>query len=164
LRPASEGGVLNGDGPVVEYVTGDVAPGVFVVARSNHDVVTRELEYLRLPGDDGLFTIVRPFHLASIEAPLSIGEVMLDRRPSFRATTWSADVIATAKSDIAVGTVLDGIGGNHLHGTAVDADTAHTDRLLPIALAATSRTVRTVPAGRALTYDDVELDHARPLV
>src|SRR5699024_12671233 len=49
LRPAAEGGIITTDGPVVEYVTGDVAPGVFVVVRSDSEVVTEELHYLRLP-------------------------------------------------------------------------------------------------------------------
>ena len=164
LRPAAEGGILTGDGPAVEYVTGDVAPGVFVIARSDSEVVTEELEYLRLPGTDGYFAIYRPFHLASVEAPLSIGEAVLDRSPSFRATTWTADVIAHAKSDLAAGTRLEGIGGHHVHGTAVDADDARRQDLLPVALAAGSTLVRDVPAGQALTYADVELDESRPLV
>jgi predicted homoserine dehydrogenase-like protein len=164
LRPASEGGIITSDGPVVEYVTGDVAPGVFVVVRSDSEVVTEELHYLRLPGEGNHFQLYRPYHLASIEAPLSIGEAVLDRRPSFAATTWTADVIATAKSDLAEGTVLEGIGGHHLHGTAHDAAEARAQDLLPIALAATSTLVRDVPAGQALTYGDVLLDESRPLV
>lgn len=164
LRPAAEGGIITSDGPVVEYVTGDVAPGVFVVVRSDSEVVTEELHYLRLPGEGDHFQLYRPYHLASIEAPLSIGEAVLDRRPSFAATAWRADVIATAKSDLAAGTVLEGIGGHHLHGTAHDATQARREGLLPIALAATSTLVRDVPAGQALTYDDVRLDESRPLV
>lgn len=164
LRPASEGGIIQGEGPVVEYVTGDVAPGVFVIARSDNEVVTEELHYLRLPGEGNYFQIYRPYHLASVEAPLSIGEAVLDRRPSFISTTWSADVIATAKSDLAAGTRLEGIGGHHLHGTAYDAAQAREADLLPIALAATSTLVRDVEAGQALTYADVELDESRPLV
>ncbi|GAA1731186.1 oxidoreductase [Brachybacterium phenoliresistens] len=164
LRPKSEGGILEGDKPVVEYVTGDVAPGVFVIARSDNEVVTEELHYLRLPGEGNHFQIYRPYHLASVEAVLTIGEAVLDRQSSFRSTTWSADVIATAKSDLAGETVLEGIGGNHVHGTAYDADDARSANLLPIGLAAGSRLVRDVPAGQALTYDDVELDESRPLV
>jgi predicted homoserine dehydrogenase-like protein len=164
LRPVADGGIIASDGPVVEYVTGDVAPGVFVVVRSDSEVVTEELHYLRLPGEGNHFQLYRPYHLASIEAPLSIGEAVLDRRPSFAAAAWTADVVATAKSDLAAGTVLEGIGGHHVHGTAYDAGQAREGRLLPIALAATSTLVRDVPAGQALTYDDVLLDESRPLV
>lgn len=164
LRPVREGGIVESDGPIVEYVTGDVAPGVFVVVRSENDVVTKELEYLRLPGKDGCFVIYRPFHLASVEAPLSIGEAVLDRRASFRSAHWTAEVVATAKSELASGTVLEGIGGHHVHGTTLDADNARADDLLPIGLAATSTLARDVPAGQHLTYADVRLDEKRPLV
>lgn len=163
LVPASAGGILASDGPVVEYVTGDVAPGVFVIAKSVHDVVTHELEYLKL-GTGPYFAIYRPFHLASIEAPLSIGEAVLDRHPSFQSTHWTAEVVATAKSDLAAGTVLEGIGGHHVHGTAHDAAEARDGRLLPIGIAAGCRLVRDVAAGASLTYDDVEVDETRPLV
>ncbi|MGP9538275.1 NAD(P)H-dependent oxidoreductase [Brachybacterium sp. AOP43-C2-M15] len=164
LRPVAEGGIITSDGPVVEYVTGDVAPGVFVVVRSDSEVVTEELHYLRLPGEGNHFQLYRPYHLASIEAPLSIGEAVLDRRPSFAPRTWTADVVATAKRDLAAGTVLEGIGGHHVHGTAYDAGQARAQDLLPIALAATSPLIREVPAGQPLTYDDVQLDESRPLV
>lgn len=164
LRPVAEGGIIEGDGPVVEYVTGDVAPGVFVIVRSDSEVVTEELHYLRLPGEGNYFQLYRPFHLASVEAPLSIGEAVLDRRASFAADDWTADVIATAKSDLTSGTVLEGIGGHHVHGTAHDAASARAQDLLPIALASTSTLIRDVAAGQALTYADVRLDESRPLV
>ncbi|MDO5662179.1 MAG: oxidoreductase [Brachybacterium sp.] len=164
LRPVTLGGIVESDGPVVEYVTGDAAPGVFVIARSDNDVVTHELQYLRLPGVDDHFALYRPYHLASIEAPLSIGEAIIERRPSFQASTWTADVIATAKSDLPADTVLQGIGGDHVHGTAIDAEEARDQNLLPIGLAASSRLLRDVAAGAYLTYDDVELDESRPLV
>lgn len=164
LRPQAEGGIITGTGPVVEYVTGDVAPGVFVIVRSDSEVITRELEYLHLDGRDGVFALYRPFHLASVEAPLSIGEAVLDRRASFRSEHWRAEVVATAKSDLAAGTVLEGIGGHHVHGTTLDADQARAEDLLPIGIAASSTLLRDVPAGQRLTYADVEIDESRPLV
>ena len=49
LIPAADGGILSFEkGAVVEYVTGDVAPGVFAIVKSESDVVTQELDYLKL--------------------------------------------------------------------------------------------------------------------
>lgn len=163
LRPVAAGGIVTSDEPVVEYVTGNVAPGVFIVARSDQETVTTELEYLKL-GEGPYFAFYRPYHLASIEAPLSIGEVVLDRTPSFQAKHWRADVIAYAKSDLTAGTVLEGIGGRHVHGTALDAEQAREAGGLPIGLAGGCRLVRDVAQGAMLTQDDVELDETRPLV
>ncbi len=64
LIPVADGGILTSGGPVVEYVTGNVAPGVFVVVKSESDVITHELDYLKL--GKGPSTPVRP-SLASIE-------------------------------------------------------------------------------------------------
>lgn len=163
LIPARHGGIIESDRPVVEYVTGDVAPGVFVIVETHDDVVSAELEYLKL-GPGPYFALYRPFHLASIEALLSIGEAVLDRRPSFDARHWTADVIAHAKRDLPAGTVLEGIGGHHVHGTAHDAAEARAAKALPIGLAAGCTLVRDVAQGAMLTYDDVAIDENRPLV
>jgi len=163
LTPTAAGGILTAAGPVVEYVTGDVAPGVFIIIEAQDDVVTAELEYLKL-GPGPYFALCRPFHLASIEALLSIGEAVVDRRPSFQARHWTADVIAHAKADLLAGTVLEGIGGHHVHGTAHDAAEARGGGALPIGLAAGCRLTRDVRAGQMLTYADVEIDETRPLV
>lgn len=138
-------------------------PKVFVIVESQDDVVTAELEYLRL-GDGPYFALYRPYHLASIEALQSIGEAILDRAPSFQARYWTADVIAYAKSDLASGTVLEGIGGHHVHGTAHDADEARAAGGLPIGIAAGCRLVCDVARGHMLTYDDVAVAETRPLV
>lgn len=163
LVPQAAGGIVDSTGPVVEYVTGNVAPGVFVIVKSEDDVVTAELEYLKL-GKGPFFALYRPYHLASIEALQSVGEAVLDRRPSFQATQWRAEVIAHAKADLESGTVLEGIGGHHVHGTVHDAAEARASRGLPIGLAAGCRLVRDVALGQMLTYDDVAVDETRPLV
>ena len=62
LIPVADGGILTSGGPVVEYVTGNVAPGVFVVVKSESDVITHELDYLKL-GKGPYYTLYRPYHL-----------------------------------------------------------------------------------------------------
>ncbi len=163
LVPASDGGIVEHDGPVVEYVTGNVAPGVFVIVKSGNDVVTHELDYLRL-GTGPYYAIYRPYHLASIEANLSIGEAVIDRRPSFQPSTWTSEVVAIAKTDLKAGLRLEGIGGHHVYGQAMPAGEARSQTCLPVGLAAGCVLTRDVVAGQKLSYADVTVDETRPIV
>ncbi len=160
--PEADGGILDRTG-VIDYATGPVAPGVFVIAKANDPVVRAELSYLKL-GDGPYFTFYRPYHLASIEAILSIGEAIIDRQASLAPVSWNADVSAMAKRDLAAGEKIDGIGGEHVYGDAVSAKTARANRELPIGLASAATLIRNVVKGAAVTYDDVELDETKMIV
>ena len=136
---------------------------MFAIVRSDSPVVTEELQYLHL-GDGPYFALYRPFHLASIEADLSIGEAVLDRSASFQSKTWTSEVTARAKTDLKAGTTLEGIGGHHVHGWTIDAADARDKHAVPIGVVAGCVLKRDVPAGTILTEDDVEIDETRPIV
>jgi len=85
-----DGGVLDRGG-VVDYCTGPVAPGVFVVVRTEDPYVHHEMSYLQM-GDGPYFSLYRPYHLASIEAPLTVYEMALDHRASLTSEHWTAEV------------------------------------------------------------------------
>lgn len=163
LIPAADGGILQ-QVPAVEYtVEGDVSPGIFAVVKSENDVVTEELDFLKF-GKGPYYTIYRPHHLASIEAHLSISEAVLYRRADFQTVTWRTEVCARAKFDQEPGITLEGMGGHHVHGWAVDADEARDLNAIPIGLIGGCRLIRPIKAGQIVTYDDVEVDETRPLV
>jgi predicted homoserine dehydrogenase-like protein len=162
FKPIEDGGILDRTG-VVDYATGPVAPGVFVIAKATDPVVHEELSYLKL-GEGPYFAFYRPYHLASVEAVLSIGEVIIDGQPSLAPVSWNADVSAMAKRDLLVGEKIDGIGGEHVYGDAVPADEARAGRELPIGLASAATLIKNVAAGTAITYDDVELDETKTIV
>ena len=67
---------------------------MFVVAKATDPVVHEELRYLKL-GEGPYFAFYRPYHLASIEAVLSIGEVIIDRTPSLAPVAWNASITTT---------------------------------------------------------------------
>jgi predicted homoserine dehydrogenase-like protein len=157
-----DGGVLDRPG-VVDYCTGPVAPGVFVVVRTDDPYVNHELTYLKM-GAGPYFALYRPYHLASVEAPLTVAEVVLDRRASLTAEHWTAEVGAVTKADLAAGTQLEGIGGAHVHGLIEDAGDFALGRRVPLGVVAGARLVRDVPAGTYLTVDDVELDETSSIV
>jgi predicted homoserine dehydrogenase-like protein len=142
---------------VVDYATGPVAPGVFVVGRSDHPTVIEEMAYLSM-GDGPYYSFYRPDHLASLEAPLTVARAALDRVSTLEPVAWKAEVVATAKRDLHAGDRVDGIGGTTVYGVADSAEAVATDQLLPLGLAARATVVREVPVDQPLTYDDVELD------
>ena len=156
------GGIVDGPGGV-DYGTGPVAPGVFAVIRSEHPYVIHEMGYLGM-GSGPYYALYRPYHLASIEAPLSIPEAVLDRTPSLITESWMAEVVAVAKRDLAPGDKLDGIGGYTIRGLIEDAGTARQERLVPLGVLGGARVVRPVPHGAVLTQDDVQLDDSSTIV
>ncbi len=153
-RLQEDGGILDRPG-VIDYCTGPVAPGVFVVVRTDDPVVHEEMSYLKM-GPGPYFTLYRPYHLASIEAPLSVGEAVLDGTASIAPVAWNAEVGTAAKRDLTPGDSLDGIGGSTVYGMAEAADVFAREKLLPLGLVGGARVTRSVAKGDLLTYDDVE--------
>lgn len=157
-----DGGVLERAG-VVDYCTGPVAPGVFVVVRTDDPYVNHEMSYLQM-GDGPYFALYRPYHLASIEAPLTVCEMVLDRRPSLVAEHWTAEVGAVTKRAISAGERIDGVGGSMVRGLIDDASDFARDGAVPLGVLASARLRHDVPVDHLLTYDDVELDEGSLIV
>lgn len=157
-----DGGILERPG-VVDYCTGPVAPGVFVIVRTDDPYVNEELSYLKL-GSGPYFSLYRPYHLASIEAPLTVHQIVLDRTPSMVAESWTAEVGARTKRDLRAGEVVDGIGGSMVAGMIDDSAAFAADGLVPLGVVAGARLRRDVVAGSLLTADDVELDEGSTIV
>src|SRR6478735_7122341 len=154
--PEADGGILPGTG-YVDYCTGPVAPGVFVIVKAEDPVVHEEMSYLKM-GPGPYFSLYRPYHLASIEAPLSVGEAVLYNQASIAPIAWNAEVGAAAKRDLQPGDALDGIGGSTVYGMIESADVFAQQRLLPLGLVGGARITRPVAKGELLSYDDVEWD------
>ncbi len=157
-----DGGILEKAG-VVDYCTGPVAPGVFVVIRTEDAYVNHEMTYLQM-GDGPYFSLYRPYHLASIEAPLTVFEMALDHRASLTAEHWTAEVGATSKRPLTAGETIDGVGGSMVRGLIDDADDFARDHAVPLGVLAGARVTRDLPVDHMLTYDDVELDESSLIV
>ena len=158
----ADGGVIEQAG-VVDYCTGPVAPGVFVVVRTDDPYINHEMSYLKM-GDGPYFSLYRPYHLASIEAPLTVFEMVLDRRPSLVAEHWTAEVGAVAKRDLVAGEAIDGVGGSMVAGIIDAVADFRRDGLVPLGVLAGARLTRNVPVGALLTTADVELDQGSTIV
>jgi len=160
--PVADGGVLEETG-VVDYCTGDVAPGVFVIVKTDKAYVAHEMSYLGM-GPGPYFSLYRPFHLASIEAPMTVAKMLVDGESSFACTSRTAEVVASTKKDHKAGDVFDGIGGYSMRGVTDRVEDAKRDNLVPIGLLQGAKVVRDIPVGTLVTWDDVEIDESQTIV
>jgi predicted homoserine dehydrogenase-like protein len=157
-----DGGILDRPG-VVDYCVGPVSPGVFVVVRTDDAYVQHEMAYLQM-GDGPYFSFYRPYHLASIEAPLTVYQIALDRQPSLTSEHWTAEVGAESKRPLKAGELITGIGTDTIRGLADRAEDFARDNGVPLGVLAGARLTRDLPADHMLTYDDVELDEESLIV
>lgn len=157
-----DGGVLEKAG-VVDYCTGPVAPGVFVVIRTEDPYVHHEMSYLQM-GDGPYFALYRPYHLASIEAPLTVYEMVLDGRASLTTEHWTAEVGAQTKRAMSAGERIDGIGGATVRGMIDPAEDFAREGLVPLGVLSGAVLTRDVPVDHVLTYGDVALEESSLIV
>jgi len=152
----AEGGVLNKLG-VVDYGIGRVAPGVFLIVRTDHPRL-REALVLRDMGNGPYYTLFRPFHLCSIEVPLTCAMLTIRRKSNMQPLSrLASEVFAVAKRDLQPGDVLDGIGGEAFYSLIDTYETARAEGLLPIGLAKGARVLRAIKQDTPLTCNDVEM-------
>ena len=154
LCPKEDGGILNRKG-VVDYSIGKgVAPGVFCVIETRHPRVLERMIDLKV-GKGPYFTIFRPYHLTSLEVPLSAARAVLFKRADLEPLDYPvAEAVAVAKRDLNVGSSLGMIGENDYRGFAMTWEDARLAGALPLGLAERSKVVKPVKAGGFLTYDN----------
>lgn len=158
----ADGGILDKAG-VVDYCTGDVAPGVFVVIKTDDHYVSEEMTYLKM-GEGPYFALHRPYHLASVEAPISIAKILLDHESSLVCENRITEVIAATKKDLHPGEVLDSIGGYCYRGIADLREDAERENLVPIGLLQNAIVKKPLSVGQLITFDDVEIDTSQAIV
>jgi len=152
--PRDLGGILHSEG-VVEYAMGGVAPGVFAVVRAKHRVVRDVLAYVSM-GSGPYHVLYRPYHLTSIEAPVSIAKAVLQNEGTIAPRRrFTAQVMAVTKRPLRRGQRLDGIGGGVVRGVIERSDIFEARDLLPIGLASDAVLTRDVEEGECLQWNDV---------
>ncbi len=153
--PRSDGGVLSRKG-VVDFAIG-VHPGVFLLVTTDNQRI-REGLVQRDMGDGPYYTLFRPFHLCSIEVPLTVaGCVLYGESSGHPRGALVSECIAVTKRALERGQTLDGIGEHCYRGSIDLAEVARRERLLPLGLAKGCVMKTSVPRDTVLTYDMVEL-------
>jgi predicted homoserine dehydrogenase-like protein len=175
LRPVSEGGVLHQRGQVEVIsslkrdgspVTRDLRWGVYVVFSGGSEYVERCFkEYGLVTDPSGQYSaLYKPFHLIGLELGISVASVGLRGEPTGAPIGFNADVVATAKRDLAPGEMLDGEGGATVYGRVLPAEESLRLEGLPLGLAHHVRLHKAVAAGQPVRWTDVEIDEASPAV
>ena len=152
-----KGGILNEE-EVVDYALGRIAPGVFVVVTTENKRLRKDLEYLRM-GKGPNYLLYRPYHLASIEVPLSVARAVIYQEPTLVSSGKPvAEAITVAKRDLRVGERIDGIGKFDIYGSIEKASVAHKENLLPLGLAEGAVLKTNVKKGGYITWHQIELE------
>lgn len=169
LKPRIDGGVLPRKGTVEvvssvhrdgSEVANDLRWGVYVSFEAPSDYVARCFgEYGVATDDSGRYAaLYRPYHLIGLELGISIASAALRGEPTGATEGFVADVVATAKRDLAAGEVLDGEGGYTVWGKVLPAAESLEVDALPIGLAHGVTLTRAVGAGETVHWADVAAD------
>jgi predicted homoserine dehydrogenase-like protein len=151
-----QGGILNRAG-VVDYGIGDINPGVFVIVTTENKRIIDGLVQ-RDMGDGPNYLLMRPYHLCSIETPLTAAQAVIygesTAHPMERLTS---ECITIAKKDLKKGDTLDGIG-EYCYRACIDLyEIAREGNMLPVGLAKGAVLTRDVEKDEIITYDMVKL-------
>ena len=169
MRPKSEGGILDRKGlvEVVSCLTHDgvqipydIRKGVWVCIEADTDYIKRCFtEYGVVTDASGRYmSMYRRWHMIGLELGISVASVGLRGEPTGVATCFNADVVATAKRDLAPGEMLDGEGGYTVFGKLVPAQRSLALGGLPLGLAHHLKLERPVRKDQLLTWKDVSID------
>ena len=163
LIPRTDGGILSRTG-VIDYSTGQgVAPGVFVVAHIGSARLCARMDYLAL-GQGPYYTFYRPYHLTSLEVPISVARAALfglaDMTPRPRPVL---EACGKAKRFIAQGSVLDGLAETCYYGWCMDFDAAQQQAAIPLGLLENGIAQRDIAPHELLDAHNVAPDHTSVL-
>jgi predicted homoserine dehydrogenase-like protein len=163
FRLKQEGGLLTSK-RVVDYVNG-VAPGVFAVITSESEEIREQLGYLSM-GAGPHYVLYRPYHLTSLETPLSVARAFLEGEPTIAPYYGRvSETVAVAKKDLFPGEKMDEIGGFTAYGRLVTAEEQQALRALPIGLISPDVVMkRRVSKGAIITADDIEFQAKSDIV
>lgn len=167
-RPEAIGGVLANDGSVDvmssvtrdgDWIPNNTQEGVFVVVEATNDYVASCFaEYPWHPDPTGRYAaLYRPYHYIGLELNVSIANAVLRGISTGHPSGFYADVVATAKKDLAAGEMLDGEGGYAVWGKLVSGGYSRKLNALPVALAHDVKLKREIRQGEIVSWDDVEI-------
>jgi predicted homoserine dehydrogenase-like protein len=171
LKPKSDGGLLEGSGMVEvisslerdgSQVENDLRWGVYVTFEAPTDYAAACFAQYGISTDQsGRYAcLYRPSHLIGLELGVSVACAALRGEPTGTPVAFNADVVATAKRDLAAGERLDGEGGYTIWGKLMPAGDSVELGGLPIGLASGVVLKHPIAADQCVRWSDVEMDES----
>jgi predicted homoserine dehydrogenase-like protein len=151
LIPKADGGILDKKG-VVDFTVGKgVAPGVFVIVEAEHPRIIERMNDLHI-GKGPYYAFFRPYHLTSLEVPLTAARIMLYGKPDMvPLSNPVAEVCAVAKRDLAIGETFDAIGETCYRSFILAIGDAREKLAVPVGLLEGGKVTAPVKKGDLLT-------------
>jgi predicted homoserine dehydrogenase-like protein len=158
LIPKADGGILENSG-VVDFTIGKgVAPGVFVIVKAEHPRIIERMDDLHI-GHGPYYAFFRPYHLTSLEVPLTAARIMMYGKPDMVPLPRPvAEVCAVAKRDLVPGEHLDAIGETCYRSFAMTVIDAQKAGAVPVGLLEGGRVTAPVRRGELLTQANAQPD------
>jgi predicted homoserine dehydrogenase-like protein len=140
----------------VDYAIG-VSPGVFVIMHTDN-IRVREGMAQRDMGMGPYYLLFRPYHLCSVEVPLTVAQTVIYKESSGHpAGGLISECIAVTKRPLKKGQVLDNIGETCYRGSIELAPVAREENLLPLGLAKGAVLKKDLKKDEYITYDMVDI-------
>ena len=161
LIPEKDGGILSGIGRVDYSIGKGVSPGVFVIAEAEHPRIHERMADLKM-GDGPYYEFIRPYHLTSLEVPLTCARAVLygkaDMVPLDKPVV---EVCAVAKRDLNPGETLDQIGEYTYRAWAMEVSRAQAARALPAGMLTGATVTAPIRKGELITGRNARLPNTR---
>lgn len=158
LIPREDGGILHKSG-VVDFTIGKgVAPGVFVIVKAEHPRIIERMDDLHI-GHGPYYSFFRPYHLTSLEVPLTCARIMLTGKPDMvPLPSPVAEVCAVAKRDLVPGETFDAIGETCYRSFTMTIADARARHAVPVGLLEGGKVTAAVKRGDLLTTANSQPD------
>jgi len=155
--PQKDGGILSKPG-CVDYSTGKVAPGVFAIITTDDPRIVADMKFYSM-GTGPYYLLYRPYHLCSIETPLSAAEAVIYKEATLVPSNGLvSEVIPIAKRDLKAGETVGEIGSADIYSTLYTYEEAKANSAVPTGLASGAKVLKDIPKGGMLTEENISPD------
>lgn len=157
--PEEDGGILGRSG-CVDYTTGRVAPGVFAIVTTPDRRIRADMKYVSM-GEGPYYTLHRPYHLTSIETPVSIAEAVIYGESTVVSSQLVSEVGAVAKRDLKPDEIVGDIGDPDFFGRTYTYEQARAKKAFPLGIVPGGKVTEHIPKGQLLTEENFTPDNDR---
>lgn len=148
-KPKTDGGVFDIRG-TVDYSTGKIAPGIFVIVYSGDKRIQKEMKFITY-ADGPYYLLFRPYHLCDLETPQSVAEAVLLNEVTVVSENMNSEVVAVAKRNLKTGEILKGIGSGDISGRIYTYPQARFLEAIPLGIAEKGKVLKNINKGDILT-------------